>query len=134
MEDNPVIEKVIPKEGPFIAWNTEKSERDYMGVPCIDYNFFMRYKNVKDIVEAIDNQFFNTPFGGGVEKEILLRQNLPGSVNEYLLIKYSSPRKPEKFSLRGLGMKVVKDENLRTGHRKHRTIKEYARTIIGINQ
>jgi hypothetical protein len=126
----------LPKDKQFIAYKMFASKEFHGNDPRAEFNFLIKYRNPKNIVDKIRRQFTNQTFKTAIDVNPILEGHIDGTVNDCLLVNFVVTRVPNKLDWSWTKMQVIEDPNLFPGYRKDRTVEEYAENYIDslINQ
>lgn len=119
------IGKKVSKIGPCIIWNREQSEKMHGNDYCTDFHFFIKYKNPANILDKIDKIFDEMPFKSIINKQEHSKGPIRGTVNEYLLITYTTLRVPERMYFDWTNIPVKFDKNFSNDFKKKGSLEEY---------
>ena len=124
------ITKGVGKTGPCILWNMEQSEEMHGSDYCIDFHFFVKYKNPDNILDKIDKLFDERNFKSSLTKKEHLRGHVEGTVNDYVLITYTTLLAPEDMSFGWTDIPVKSDKNFSKDYKKGGSLEEYISRFI----
>ena len=124
------IGRKISRTGPCIIWNVEQSTYMHGSDFCSDFHFFIKYKNPENILDKIDKLFDERIFKSPVNKQEHDRGHIKGTVNDYILITYTTYHAPEEMDFSWTDIPTESDKNFSNDFKKKGSLEEYISLYI----
>ena len=113
-----------------VRWNKEQSEEMHGGDYCIDFHFFIKSRNPQNILDKIEDIFDQRIFKAPLSKHEIVKGHVAGTINDYILVTYTTSRAPDKFSFDWTDLPVIPDKNLSNNYKKHGNIEDYIKRFL----
>jgi len=124
------IGKRVSKTGPCIIWNLEQSKEMHGTDFCTDFHFFIKYKNPENILDKIDRIFDERLYKSIITKQEHSKGHIKGTVNDYMLITYTTLLAPEKISFGWTEIPSKFDKNFSRDYKKGGSLEGYISDYI----
>ena len=122
--------KHVSNRVPQIRWNKEQSGEMHGDDYCADFYFFIKSRNPQNILDKIEDIFNKRIFKSPLDKQEIAKGHISGTTNDYVLIKYTTSREPDRFFFGWTDLPAIIDKNLSNHYKKKGNIEDYIQRFL----